>query len=76
MSSLADATPQYLRMHLLGVGELSRGFSSKLHMQLAGELIGLLHDLGEYSAQFQVYIGSALGRAYSRSPAPIGAGVD
>lgn len=57
----ADRTPQYLHTHLLGVGELSRAFSSKLQMQSAGELIGLLHDLGKYSAQFQGYIGSALG---------------
>lgn len=57
----ADRTPQYLRAHLLGVGELTRGFSSKIQLDAAGELIGLLHDLGKYSAEFQGYIGSALG---------------
>lgn len=57
----ADSTPQYLRDHLLGVGRLARVFSKKLQLESAGELIGLLHDLGKYSAEFQRYIGSALG---------------
>lgn len=57
----ADETPQYLRMHLVGVGALARRFSAKIRLESAGELIGLLHDLGKYSAEFQGYIGSALG---------------
>ena len=57
----ADQTPQYLPTHLTGVGALARTFAAKLDLGSAGELIGLLHDLGKYSAEFQAYIGSALG---------------
>jgi CRISPR-associated endonuclease/helicase Cas3 len=32
-----------------------------MKLESAGELIGLLHDLGKYSAEFQECIGSALG---------------
>jgi CRISPR-associated endonuclease/helicase Cas3 len=56
-----DDTPQYLQCHLEGVGALSRVFASKLGLPLSGELIGLLHDLGKYSKEFQDYICSALG---------------
>lgn len=57
----ADNTPQHLRDHLFGVGRLARSFSSKVGLEPAGELIGLLHDLGKYSTKFQGYIRSALG---------------
>ncbi len=56
-----DKTPQPLHVHLRNVGELSGRLASKLGLAPAGELIGLLHDLGKYSAQFQNYLGSALG---------------
>lgn len=57
----SDETPQYLHFHLLNVASLSRGFSGKIRLELAGELIGLLHDLGKYSDEFKGYIYSALG---------------
>ena len=57
----SDQTPQYLAAHLLGVGALTRDFASKLNFPVAGELIGILHDLGKYSSEFQSYISSALG---------------
>ena len=40
---------------------LSGGFAAKLQLATGGELIGLLHDLGKYSKEFQDYIKSALG---------------
>ncbi|HEX7422963.1 MAG TPA: CRISPR-associated endonuclease Cas3'' [Terriglobales bacterium] len=52
---------QSLQAHLEGVARLSSESASKLGVCLAGELIGLLHDLGKYSDEFQVYIQSATG---------------
>lgn len=57
----SDQTPQYLADHLLNVSKYSFGFSKKIRLEVAGELIGLLHDLGKYSEDFRCYIHSALG---------------
>lgn len=56
-----DNEVQTLESHLLGVAGLSKQTATKMGMSEAGELIGLLHDLGKYSQQFQQYIGSATG---------------
>ncbi len=57
----SDQTPQYLADHLLNVSRYSFGFSKKIRLEVAGELIGLLHDFGKYSEDFRCYIHSALG---------------
>ena len=57
----SDETPHLLRHHLGDVGDLSGLFASKIGIGSAGTLIGLLHDLGKYSKEFQDYIKSALG---------------
>lgn len=57
----SDQIPQYLADHLLNVSKFSLGFSKKIRLEVAGELIGLLHDLGKYSEDFRCYIHSALG---------------
>ena len=57
----SDQTPQYLADHLLNVSKYSFGFSKKIRLEVVGELIGLLHDLGKYSEDFRCYIHSALG---------------
>jgi CRISPR-associated endonuclease/helicase Cas3 len=57
----SDSTEQSLADHLQGVGRLAGQFATKLGLASAGELIGLLHDLGKYSDEFQKYIGSATG---------------
>jgi CRISPR-associated endonuclease/helicase Cas3 len=56
-----DNAIQTLENHLLGVAYLSQQAATKIGLSEAGELIGLLHDLGKYSYQFQQYIGSATG---------------
>lgn len=57
----SDGAWQSLESHLLGVAALARGFASKLRVGDVGELLGLLHDLGKYSQEFQAYLKSATG---------------
>jgi len=52
---------QSVEEHLSNVSTLSSENASKIGLAKAGELIGLLHDLGKYSEAFQNYIGSATG---------------
>ncbi len=56
-----DGDVQSLECHLLGVAKLAKGFAAKIGLESQGELIGLLHDLGKYSNEFQVYLRSAVG---------------
>ncbi len=56
----ADGVIQLLPDHLAGVARLSSDFASKIGLPQQGELIGLLHDLGKYSAEFQNYLKSAV----------------
>ncbi|MGQ0557622.1 MAG: CRISPR-associated helicase Cas3' [Nitrospiraceae bacterium] len=53
--------PQSLEDHLLGVAEIAKTLASKIGLELQGEVIGLLHDLGKYSNEFQTYLKSAVG---------------
>lgn len=52
---------QSVEQHLLGVADKTKCFAAKLNLERQGELIGLLHDLGKYSEEFQKYLGSAIG---------------
>ncbi len=52
---------QSLEEHLAGVAEKSGNFASKIGLQKHGELVGLLHDIGKYSEDFQNYLQSAVG---------------
>jgi CRISPR-associated endonuclease/helicase Cas3 len=56
----SDGATQSLANHLVGVSMLSRCHATKIGMSDQGELIGLLHDLGKYSAEFQSYLKSAV----------------
>jgi len=56
-----DQARQGVMAHLTGVADLARAHASKLGIDSAGELLGLLHDLGKYSQEFQAYIQSATG---------------
>ena len=56
----ADGSIQWLPDHLIGVSLFARDFASKIGLAEQGELIGLLHDLGKYSQEFQNYLKSAV----------------
>lgn len=58
----SDNTWQSLEEHLSGVAERAGIFAAKLNLGIHGELLGLLHDLGKYSAAFQSYLRSATGQ--------------
>lgn len=57
----SDDKWQTLESHLLGVADLASQFAAKLQLSNQGELLGLLHDLGKYSIEFQNYLKSATG---------------
>ncbi len=57
-----DQSEQSVDEHLLGVAEIAKVFASSISLPLCGQLIGLLHDLGKYSNEFQQYICSAIGK--------------
>ncbi|MBF0455537.1 MAG: CRISPR-associated helicase Cas3' [Magnetococcales bacterium] len=53
---------QRLDEHLIGVGFLAGKQCAKIGLQSVGELLGLLHDFGKYSDDFQNYLHSATGQ--------------
>jgi len=55
-----DGECQYLVQHLVEVSALAKSFSAKIGLGRAGELIGLLHDVGKHSHEFQQYLRSAV----------------
>jgi CRISPR-associated endonuclease/helicase Cas3 len=57
----SDERRQSLATHLCNVAMLANAFAGKVGLDKQGELIGLLHDLGKFSAAFQAYIKSAVG---------------
>ena len=57
----SDGKIQSLESHLSGVSQLAAELAGKFGLLKHGALIGLLHDLGKYSATFQAYIQSATG---------------
>jgi len=57
----ADKKPQTVATHLLEVADIAKKLAAKINIPEAGELIGLLHDFGKYSAAFQNYIQSGTG---------------
>ena len=57
----SDGKEQSVQEHLLGTAHYACKNASKLGLAEIGELLGLLHDLGKYSKDFQNYIKSATG---------------
>ncbi len=60
MSSCIAHRGQKLCEHLEGVAGLAKTHAEKIGMGNYGELLGLLHDFGKYSAEFQKYITDAI----------------
>ena len=52
----ADGQPQSLQTHLTETSEIAKLLAAKLDLDQAGELLGLMHDFGKYSQDFQEYI--------------------
>lgn len=57
----SDGAIQTLEDHLSGVAAEAKRLASKVNLGDQGELLGLLHDVGKYSQDFQTYIQSATG---------------
>ena len=56
-----DEEIHWLSQHLAEVSKITGEFASKIGLQEQGEIIGLLHDIGKASQEFQLYIKSAVG---------------
>ena len=52
---------QSLVTHLTETAAIAKMLAAKLGLDLAGELLGLMHDFGKYSLKFQKYIYDATG---------------
>ena len=57
----ADGQPQSLQTHLTETATIAKSLAAKLDLDQAGELLGLMHDFGKYSQDFQEYIKSVTG---------------
>lgn len=56
-----DDEIQTVYEHLMGVSSICKQFAAKIGLSEAGELLGLLHDIGKYSTDFQNYIKTETG---------------
>ena len=52
---------QSVEEHLESVSAITARLAVKIGMPRAGELVGLVHDLGKYSQAFQQYLRSVAG---------------
>ena len=58
---LSDGCLQSVCTHLTETSSIAKILANKLNLELAGELLGLMHDFGKYSQDFQEYIKSVTG---------------
>lgn len=59
----ASGEDQFLSDHLWQVSAICKRLGGKIGMARAGELIGLMHDIGKYSEAFQQYLCEAADNA-------------
>lgn len=52
----SDKAKQSVQIHLTETAAIARALAAKLDLPEAGELLGLMHDFGKYSGDFQEYI--------------------
>lgn len=52
---------QSIESHLRSVAAICGTLTQKIGISEVGEVLGLLHDIGKYSDQFQIYLKSAIG---------------
>ncbi|OPH38635.1 CRISPR-associated helicase/endonuclease Cas3 [Moraxella equi] len=57
----SDNQIQTLDEHLMETADIAKTLASKLDLPMAGELLGLMHDFGKYSNDFQDYIRAMTG---------------
>jgi len=56
-----DNQSQTVEEHLQGVAKRAREYTDSIGLGSMGEILGLLHDLGKLSGEFQEYIQNATG---------------
>jgi CRISPR-associated endonuclease/helicase Cas3 len=57
-----DGKEQLLSTHLIETADLAANYASKVGLSQIGRIMGLLHDFGKSSIEFQEYLRSAAGR--------------
>ena len=60
---------QLLIEHLRGVGDMAGSFAAAFGEEAAGRMMGLYHDIGKYSQEFQAYLRQGGGRKFDHSTA-------
>jgi len=64
---------QLLETHLKNVGEIAGGFASAFGARELGYIVGMLHDVGKASPEFQRYLKACQAAKQARRPQPVGA---
>ncbi|WP_303815665.1 CRISPR-associated helicase Cas3' [Selenomonas ruminantium] len=60
---------QLLIEHLRGVGDMAGSFAAAFGEEAAGRMVGVYHDIGKYSQEFQAYLRQGGGRKFDHSTA-------